>query len=62
MPEWSKGSVLSTDVFARVGSNPTPDNVKFYKYFIKFYNICKPPYENNDDKIKTVKEELNNKN
>ena len=25
VPEWSKGSVLSTDVVIRVGSNPTGD-------------------------------------
>ena len=29
MPEWSKGSVLSTDSFNAVGSNPTPANHKF---------------------------------
>ena len=28
MPEWSKGSVLSTDSFYR-GLNPTPANHKF---------------------------------
>ena len=25
MPEWSKGDDLRSSVFARVGSNPTPD-------------------------------------
>ena len=29
VPEWSKGSVLSTDVVIRVGSNPTGDKNHF---------------------------------
>ena len=31
LPEWSKGSDSSSDVFVRVGSNPTP--VIFYFHF-----------------------------
>ena len=34
LPEWSKGSDSSSDVFVRVGSNPTP--VIFYFHF---YNL-----------------------
>ena len=30
MPEWSKGVDLRSTIFGCVGSNPTPDNNKFY--------------------------------
>lgn len=36
MPEWSKGSGSSSDVFVLVGSNPTAVKILFFMFFLPY--------------------------
>ena len=56
MPEWSKGSVLSTDVFVRVGSNPTQCNfmISYSKLFWPYMSVELVRFQYNSNRIISV--------